>query len=403
MSLILRSNIYHYDFIVDGMRYRGSTGNTNKIKAKQIEDELKVQYRSKQSIEMVFEQTKRKLIAHNNTELKNMWDDFRKKSLSDAGDRRIILYKSHIAGFVSFMCQKYPAVQNVANITPEHARDYIIKIRAMSGANSTKNDKLATLKMVFDTLGKSSGIIENPFSEIAPLSMDKISREAFTFDELKLIGDKATGWIYSLCLTALSTGLREGDICLLKKSSINLKAGWIAIPSINKTGKPLEIPIMPQLAVHLKDVISTSEYVFPELAKIYQNNPCCIGKKIKEFFISIGIEDSTKTIDGYTRKLSSKDIHSFRHTFVYLAALHGIPFPIVQSIVGHGSPAMTKIYMNHAGREAKSKYLSALPAYLSQGVKKRDLTTDRVIRMIEKLSSENLEKNKKRIIHLLST
>ena len=147
-----------------------------------------------------------------------------------------------------------------------------------------------------------------------------------------------------------------------------------------------------------------SQYIFPELATIYLKDASKIGSKIKDFFQEIGVVDTKRQIDGYTRQLSTKDIHSFRHTFVYLAALHNIPFPIVQSIVGHSSPAMTKIYMDHAGREAKTKYFGQLPEYLSSGTVKtqRMLTDKRILAIIKKLTLANFEKNKKRIMKLLA-
>jgi len=356
---------------------------------------------------MVYEQTKRKLMQSNNVALsyEDVWSIFSKKAMSAAGEERKKIYAAHVKGFIDWINKEYAAVHSAGQVTADHAKEYVNQLRQAPGANSTKNDKLSTLKMLFDTLGKSAGIVTNPFDDIKKLNANKISRDAFTIEELKLIGEKATGWIYSLCLTALSTGLREGDICLLKKTSINLKTGWISIPRIQKTSKPLEIPIMPKLAELIAESTKKNggEYVFPELATIYLKDSKRIGVEIKDFFQEIGIVDARKQIDGYARQLSSKDIHSFRHTFVYLAALHNIPFPIVQSIVGHGSPAMTKIYMDHAGREAKTKYFGQLPEYLSGGTAKtkRNLTDKRVIAIIKGITPANCEKNKKRLLQLL--
>ena len=39
--------------------------------------------------------------------------------------------------------------------------------------------------------------------------------------------------------------------------------------------------------------------------------------------------------------------------------------PIVQSVLGHMSPEMTKHYQAHADREAKEKYLTRLPDFLN--------------------------------------
>ena len=131
-----------------------------------------------------------------------------------------------------------------------------------------------------------------------------------------------------------------------------------------------------------------------------------IGRDIKRFFEEIGIVGARRKVEGYSKNLSVKDIHSFRHTFVYLAAVAGIPFPVVQGIVGHVSPEMTKHYMNHATRAAKMEYLSRLPLYLSAqppAAKKsaRELTPERIAHLIERITPENLSRLKVRLLSLL--
>lgn len=416
--MFLRGDFWHYDFIVGGVRYRGSTGHkkNEKEKAKEAENRLRVQARDGHSIEMIWEQTKRKLISGKEISLNFdvIWELFCNNGYSNACSRRFKLYSAHLKNFCSWMKEKYPNVKKISEVLPIHAQEWMQYLYKSRGSNSTKNDYLASLRMIFRSLGRDYGIIENPFDSVRKIPSNKIAREAFTPEELKLIGEKATGWIYSLCLTAVSTGLREGDICLLKKSSINLATGWISIPHTRKTGVSVEIPILPGLKQHLQEVMEddSSEFVYPVLANMYVNNPSRISAGIKSFFEKIGIAGTTKKIDGYKKILSVKDVHSFRHTFVYMAACHGIPFPIVQGIVGHTSPEMTKHYMNHAGREAKTEYLSRLPDYLTAGrsplmieekrAQKKELSPERILRLMQYITVENLERNKARIQKIIN-
>ena len=55
-----------------------------------------------------------------------------------------------------------------------------------------------------------------------------------------------------------------------------------------------------------------------------------------------------------------KDVHSLRHTFAYLAGCYQIPLPVVQSILGHMSPEMTKHYSAHASIEDKRRGMERL-------------------------------------------
>ena len=59
-------------------------------------------------------------------------------------------------------------------------------------------------------------------------------------------------------------------------------------------------------------------------------------------------------------RFSMKDLHSCRHTFCYFAGLAGIPLTVVQSIVGHMSPEMTKHYSAHATLEDKRRGMKQL-------------------------------------------
>lgn len=408
--MFLRGDYWHYDFIVNGIRYRGSTGfkKGEKSKATEVVQKLKIQLREKQSLSMIWEQTKKKMSSGN--ELPLTADDIRnavnKKHIPTAGDARQKVNFTILKTFCTWMHKNYPQVKTAGAVTHAHAQEWIVQVFSAPGAPATKNAYLVTLKMFFSRLGEEYGIVENPFAKIDKLPNSGASREAFSPEELALIGKNATGWIYSLCLTAISTGLREGDICLMRKDSVNLSTGWITLTT-RKTKTRVEIPILPGLRKHLENAVKAnpdSEYVYPDLAKIYTTSKASIGHGIKDFFEKIGISDAKKQIDGYKKNVSVKDVHSFRHTFVYLAAVSGVPFPIVQGIVGHASQEMTKHYMDHAGREAKARYLQQLPDYLTGNTKTRDpkkLSPDRVITLIQNLTPDNIERNKTRLIALL--
>lgn len=53
-------------------------------------------------------------------------------------------------------------------------------------------------------------------------------------------------------------------------------------------------------------------------------------------------------------------MHSFRHTFVSLAANAGIPLEVVRAIVGHASEDMTRHYL-HVSDARKDSAVDALP------------------------------------------
>lgn len=260
-------------------------------------------------------------------------------------------------------------------------------------SSQARNNYLTTCAMIFRTLAKDAGCPDNPFADIAKIDSNAETREAFTPDELKLIAENASGWIYDLFMVGINTGLREGDICTLRWHEVDLGSGWIT-RRMNKTGKAVQVPIMPALKKHLAALPRDSEYCFPELAARYTKKRTTIGVRVREFLESLDI-NTTRRVKGRTRSISIKDVHSCRHTFVYLAAIHNIPLPVVQAIVGHVSEGMTKKYSNHAQREQIAASMAKVPDYMTNGGGKRIASKarcERVLEQIQGLDEGQLEK-----------
>lgn len=386
MTLYRQGKIWYYDFTVRGTRHAGSTGETNKTKAQAVHDRLRVQFKDGANIRQIWRQTKAAMVGRNAgipMEFEAVWKHFQSHGISNACPQRMQQYRHHIRLFLKWLEENHGRLA-VGEVTSAMAAAYMAKIRSEPGANSTKNEYLLALKMLFQSFDENAGVIENPFAEIKRLPARSVPREVFTQEELQLIGEHATGDVLDICLTALYTGLREGDICNLRWSSVSHDLRWIHLDRMSKTERPVDIPVMPRLREHLASLPRAGEYVYPRLKDLYTNHKCTLSQMFKSFLREIGITEATHEVEGYARAMSTKDVHSFRHTFVYLAACNNIPLPVVQAIVGHASPTMTRIYMDHASQTDKQHYLSAMPDLLSG---RRDatpsITIGDVIAMLE--------------------
>jgi hypothetical protein len=96
---------------------------------------------------------------------------------------------------------------------------------------------------------------------------------------------------------------------------------------------------------------------------MYLENPSGISYRVKKFLEEECGIVTTKHIEGRSRAVSIKDVHSLRHTFCYFAGVAGIPLVIVQSIVGHMTPEMTAHYMAHADIKTKRDMMKRLPSF----------------------------------------
>ena len=291
----------------------------------------------------------------------------------------------HWNDFVTFIRDKYTEVKTLDQVSHKHAEKYIhylinngkydalIKFKRNNKISSYKNKStmlsprtingyIVSINEIFNLLADDAGIDKNPFANIPKQKLVQDTREAFSMEELKLILQNADDFIYSLFAVGLCTGLREADICLLKWKEIDLQNNLIRRIT-RKTGKEVTIPIMPPLMKFLNSqftLTGNGNYVLPEHAEMYKSNPSGITWRVKKYLEGLGIK-TTKVPKGRTRAVSIKDVHSLRHSFCYYAGLYNVPLAIVQAVVGHMSPEMTKHYTMHATSNDIKKAFKNMP------------------------------------------
>ena len=372
---------WYYEFMLQGKRYYGTCEGANSRRAAEAIEktvrEKAVQAAGLKSVKALYETFREDLTGGKKIRLDDAFTLAEQKPRARRpGEGYAGMKRGVWLDFLSFMHDKHPEAVNLADVTEAHAQDYISLLQQSGRYNKTVNysrgeGKKArsisrqtgsalsarTIRLhqtvcaeVFTLLAKDAGILDNPFAGIRKMKSDAKTREAFTPAELKKIFDNLDGFTRPLFTLAVWTGLREGDICTLKWSDIDLAARLITRET-RKTGAVVHIPISNPLYDLLDATPRTdSEYVFPEHAAMYLDNPSGVSYRVKSYLENLGIQ-TTRTPDGRARAVSVKDLHSCRHTFCYYAGLAGIPLSVVQAVVGHMTPGMTAHYSAHASIE----------------------------------------------------
>jgi len=464
-----QSEEYHYEFMQGGKRHYGvceacTTERAALAYEKSIRETAK-KLAEQKNVRALVENFRDEMTGGEKIQITDAYDLSLQKIKDIQPSPALIKAKrAYWMDFVAFMKTRYPDVTTLPNVKHNQAEAYIQYLRqngrfeksisytrggskdiaGFTNSNlsvKTINTYQQTLSEVFKLLARDAGMIDNPFTDIPKLPPKTTKREAFTEKELSLIRDNLNDFTRPLFVIAIATALREGDICMLKWSEVNLETDLIT-RQMNKTGDIVEIPILPPLKTYLlklkqsadteakemkekigdlpsnyvlktkagevyKDysILSANEtaikisrltkvaeisisdlteesrkdiqpkldelkkktYVLPLHAKLYQENRTGVSYRIKQFLDGLGIK-TTKQVDGRSRAVSIKDLHSCRHTFCYYAGMYGIPLIVVQSIVGHSSPEMTKHYSAHATREAKRTKMELLPDFMGMDV-----------------------------------
>lgn len=381
---------YHYAFMQNGKRFSGvCEGCKTKAEAEAFENNLKKTAKNAAAQKTpiaIIENFRQILTGGEKIPLDQAFILASAKPRKRNPSVNALQYKKNVwMDFCCFMNEQYPNTEHLAAVTKRHAEEYISLIRdagrykkefsyqrngktLVSGSpkgisNRTANFYLAVCKEVFSLLANDAGLTANPF-DIVKLNSEEAERQAFSEEELVLIRDNLDDFTRPLFTIAIATALREGDICTLKWSDVDFCENVIR-RKMNKTGLCVEIPISDGLKEFLLSYRNgnDSDHIFPVHSEMYQKNPSGVSYRIKAFLEKLGIK-TTVVPKGRTRAVSVKDLHSCRHTFCYYAGLRGIPLSVVQGILGHMSPEMTKRYNAHATLEAKRKNMRLMENFM---------------------------------------
>ena len=270
--------------------------------------------------------------------------------------------------FARWMEHFHVEIGDLAQVTEEAVAEYLMQFRCNHSA-TTYNNHVCILREVFRVLADKAGVTNDPWAGVCLRADDSISRRELVVDELERLYREASkmGLEWKLLvMTGIYTGLRLGDCCRLKWDSVSIERGVIqVIPEKTKKhahGHPVTIPIHRELndILALTPESDRKGYVNPSIAEAYETRRWKVDDGLRRIFKAANITMSIR-VEGRRRKTVVASFHSLRHTFVSFSANAGVPLPVVQSIVGHTSTAMTRHYY-HENEEVLRAAVEAIPA-----------------------------------------
>ena len=291
-------------------------------------------------------------------------------------------------GFARWMEHNHIEIAHLAEVTETAVAEYLAEFRCHHSA-STYNGHVCVLREIFRVLADKAGITHDPWAGVCLRADDSMSRRELSLDEVGRLYVAASkeGLEWKLLLmTGIYTGMRLGDCCRLKWDNVNLERGVIQIiPEKTKNhmhGRLITIPIHEQLldafkAISVRSALqlqleapapNLAGFVNPKIAEMYMNRKWRLDEGLRRIFKAAHITMSIR-VEGRCRKTVVASFHSLRHTFVSLSANAGVPLPVVQSIVGHCSTAMTRHYY-HENLDALRAAVASIPVIGEQGMGK---------------------------------
>ena len=332
------------------------------------------------------------------------------------GPDTLAVYKGQFGQFVDWMAEKHPALKTLRDVTEEIAEEYADQLNHGRLSPNTFNKHIRVLKLVFRILFKTAQLTVNPWADITLKSLETSSRRELTVEELRKVCRAATGDLRPLFALGLYTGLRLKDCTTLRWGEVDLARGIIRrVPS--KTARhnpnPVIVPIHPALRIELEALPrgGQGDYLLPEIAASYTTggaNKKRMIDRIQDHFASQGVQLYKPGTGPGTGKRAVVEVgfHSLRHSFVSLCRESGAPLSVVESIVGHSNPAMTRHY-SHVGELAAGRAVALLPGVLGDAKVVADKPTpEAILREIkaiaESVTAENWQEKKVALLALVA-
>jgi integrase len=373
-TLVLRGGTWFGRWVVDGKIYTRTTETSIKQKAEEKLAEftavhrLGSQQRTLETVAARLGGVKAEIQKYEDekpaTTIRHGWQAYLdQQNRPDSGPSTLRCYEQWFEAFARWMQETHPAAAELRHVTQTHADQYAGKLQREVAA-TTVNRHMNTLALVWRVLEKSARITGNPWKQIARKRFAVHTRRELTIEELTRLCAAAKGETRLLLALGIYCGLRLGDAALLRWSDADMVKGLISLvpqKTARRSQKRVTLPIHRTLFALLAETPEASRkgYVMPGIAERHQQYAGALSKDIGDLFWSVGIETKAE-VAGSKRKRADCGFHSLRHTFVSLCAAGGVPQSVVQSLVGHGSPAMTSHY-THVGLAAAQSAVATLP------------------------------------------
>ena len=289
----------------------------------------------------------------------------------DTGPSTLRQYEFQFGQFARWMKEKHPDATALREVTDGIAEEYAATLTGGQLSPNTYNKHLNLLTLVFRVLRQKAKLASNPWEGIQRKRLASQGRRELTVEELRNVCGAAQGELRILFALGVYSGLRLGDCATLRWAEVDLQRGIVRrIP--NKTARrnprPVIIPLHPALKEMLAEA-STGEradYVLAEIAALYHRRVDAVTDLVQRHFQECGINrHKPGTGENGKRAVVEVGFHSLRHTFVSLCRESNAPLAVVESIVGHSNPAMTRHY-THVGELAASRAVASLPTVIGK-------------------------------------
>ena len=328
--------MWHYDFRLDGKRYKGSTRQVKKPKALQVEAKKREEARNEALAPKVRDVT-----------FKELAKEFRRLHVSQKRAARFFLTRLDVLEPVF-------GERMLSQIGTREIARFQAK-RATEVSPATVNRDLAVMKCMFSKAVEWGNAAHNPVKRVKMLRETGQRERFLTPEQAETLLSKCSGWLRPMVTVALHTGMRRGELLGLTWRDVDSRAACIVLdPEGTKSGHGRKIPMNATVRGEL-DRLRGERPVRGLDAHVFRGpqggNPDMTARR--EFPKAVR-----------KAKLGRFRFHDLRHSHASFLVQAGVPLNTVRDLLGHRSLAMTLRYA-HLSPDARQDAVDTLDGALS--------------------------------------
>ncbi|MBT3381365.1 MAG: tyrosine-type recombinase/integrase [Lentisphaerae bacterium] len=276
-----------------------------------------------------------------------------------------------VANWIRWMEREHPEVELLHEVTLRTAARYFAWMASEGIHAQTRNNRLATLRVIWRTIQIPAGLPTNVWEGVPRVEANSERVESLTLEQVRAVYRTATefesrnaepGFWGAAVALAYHTGLREGDICELHSDEFSITGDKLCLVENKKWkgAQALEHPVLPEWSQHLPD--RAEGYVWPTAAEAYKRNARWLSADFGKILKQAGIERK-RVISGKQRTVVT--FHSLRATYATIHRDQGGSLDDVRETLGHATIQMTQHYSH--SHEAAKRLAEVRPSLTTEG------------------------------------
>ena len=271
----------------------------------------------------------------------------------------MIAYKNDLDQFVQF-CTKMVGEFNVKAVDSKLVRSWIVQLMEEDLTARSVTRKITAVKSFYKFLLKEEEVDSNPATYLA---LPKVRKKLPNFVEEPNLQHLLDDGYFSndfvgirdkLIITLLyGTGIRLGELLLLKDSDIDTKTSLIKVLGKRKKERIIPYPVSINQLFEQYLNIRNSEIHF-QTEKLFVTEA---GKPVYEKLIYRVVKNNLAKVT----LLEKKSPHVLRHTYATHLLNKGADLNAVKELLGHSNLAATQVYTHTSFERLHDIYKQAHP------------------------------------------